>query len=255
MPRRKSVERDIVRRIILTYIQSLQILEGDRPPEDFFSIGTDFSPIGKIKARKPKAKKKLDEILSTKFPYNPDPQQRRESDTGWIITNQYKEVDWSKVSYRIGIREIGLNNFIFAPVSSRVSIPIESPRDIWKIVLKTKEEIPGPFSPNTAWIEYYVSVDDGQKWYRINPLDKPTRFSDDGTIVPRILTINSEVSSNDPEEQNLVVPEGVRRVRMKYVLYADQTVEGSEGMSPIIKSVQLLLYPRSGLSDSSPEQI
>jgi hypothetical protein len=260
MSKRKEVTRDLTRRIELTYLQSVQLLEGDRPPEDFFEIGTDFSPISRLKFRGNKLigrrrEQKYDEILRTKFPYSPDPQQNRSQDTGWILTDQYKEVDWSKVCYRIGIREIGLNSFEFAPVSTAVSLPISSPKPIWKIVLRAKEEIPKEFNPSRGWIWYFVSVDDGANWIRINPLDKPTRFSDTGTVVPRVITINSEIVSADPEEHNVVSTEDIKRVRLKYTLFADKTTDDPTGVSPVLKSVQLLMYPKGGLSGADTEQV
>lgn len=257
--KRRQVTRELTRRIELTYLQSIEILEGMRPPEDFFNVGTDFSPVSQLsfgtKPRGKRNKKRFEDILQTKFPYDPSSKVRNRNDTGWVLQEQYKEVDWSKVAYRIGIREIGLNSFRFAPVSSAVSIPAQSPKPIWKIVMRAKEEVPKEFSPTRAWIWYYVSIDDGVTWHRINPLDKPTRFTDDGEVVPRVLTINAEIASKDPEQKNLTSSEPVTSVRMKYVLFADQNLDDPTAVSPVLKSVQLLMYPKGGLSGADSERV
>lgn len=257
--KRRTVTRDLTRRIELTYLQSIEILDGDRPPEDFFEVGTDFSPLGSLTFKDTtygrRRKERFNDLLQTKFPYSPDTKSRRRTDTGWVLSDQYQEVDWSKVVYRIGVREIGFNAFEFAPVSSVVSIPIVSPKPIWKILLKTNEEIPSGFSPSRAWILYYVSTDDGVNWIRINPLDKPTRFSDTGEVVPRVISINSDVNSSDPETRNLTTDVPVTRVRLKYVLFADQNSADPTGVSPVLKSVQLLMYPRGGLSGADSESV
>lgn len=192
--------------------------------------------------------------MGTKFPYTDAGTGRRTSDTGWVLTDSYEEVDWDKVAYRIGVREVGLNSFLYAPVSSRVSIPFTSPKPIWKIVVKAKEDIPPSYSPTRAWIHYHVSIDDGNTWHRINPLDKPTRFDEKGNVVPRIITINAEIASNNPEEMDIQTPLSVKSVRIKYTLFADQDVDEPNKTSPVLTGVQVLLYPRGGLSGSEPEQ-
>lgn len=257
--KRRQVTRELTRRIELTYLQSIEILEGMRPPEDFFSVGTDFSPVSKLtfgnKPGNKRNKKRFEDILQTKFPYDPSTKLRNRNDTGWVLQEQYKEVDWSKVSYRIGIREIGLNSFSFAPVSSVVSVPIQSPKPIWKMVMRAKEEVPKEFSSSRAWIWYYVSADDGSTWHRLNPLDKPTRFSDNGEVVPRVITINAEIVSKDPEHKNIVSTDPVTSVRMKYVLFADTSLGDASAVSPVLKSVQLLMYPKGGLSGADAEKV
>lgn len=248
------IERQLTRRINLSYLQSIQITEGYRPPEDFFNVGSDFSPVAQFlnDTRPQRVIDRIGDFLGTKFPYNPDHQTRRAQDTGWVLTDQYEEVDWSKVAYRIGVRDIGLNSFEFAQVSSVVTVPIKSPKPIYKITLKAEEQIPEAFPATRAWIEYHVTTDEGKTWHRINPLGKPTRFTDEGEVVPRIITINAEIENADPEEMNLVSKEGVTSVRLRYTLYADPD-NNATGISPVIKSVQLLLYPRGGLSGANDQ--
>ena len=249
-----QVDRELNRRVRLTYLQSVQVVEGDRPSEDFVNVGTDFSPLAGAKPKNPRKRERIEEILSTKFGEPQSFQNRRASDTGWSITGSANEVDWSKVAYRIGIREVGLNSFQFAEVSSIVSVPIESPKPIWKIAMRARELIPASYDPQTAWIQYHVTVDDGQTWLRINPLDKPTRFEKNGAIVPRTLTINAEKPTVDPETMDLRLTEPVKRVRMRYTLFSDQNRPDANLVSPVIRGVQVLLYPRGGLSGALSQE-
>lgn len=255
MARRILVERDLTRRVKLTYLQTLQLLEGDRSSEDFLAVGTDFSPVSKLNPKKGGQRVKINQILSSKFAYDPGSTTGKDSDSGWVINNTYTEVDWSKIVYRIGIRDIGLHSFTYAEISSVVSIPINSPKPIWKILVKSKEDIPNNYNSQKSWIDYYITIDEGKTWHRINPVDKPTRFSSDGTVVPRILTINAETPGEDLESKDIRSDVPVKSVRIKYVLMADTSVDNADKSTPVLRSVQVLLYPLNGLSGADEQQV
>lgn len=250
----REFDRSVTRRIKLTYPQSLEVVEGLREAEYFTSIGFDFSPLSQVKPSTDAGRKRYEALLKTKFTFNPDVQTKNEQDTGWVIKETYEEVDWSKVAYRIGVREIGLHSFRFAEASSKVSVPIHSPKPIWKVVLKTVEDIPPIYDPQKAWIIYEVTFDGGRIWHRINPLDKPTRFADDGTVVPRVVTVNAEMPSADPETRNVVMPGEVHDVRLRYTLFADRNADPNGSSSPVLKNVKLMVHARGGLSGAQDQE-
>jgi len=257
MPRRGKVIREITRLIKLTYLQSIQITESDRPAEDFTGVGSDFSGLESALSTIKKEKKRApyEAVLDTLFPYTADPTRRREQDTGWSVVDIDKEVKWDIAVWRVGVRDVALNSFSFSEVASVVSVPAISPKPIWKITLKTDEIIPPQFDKNQAWILYYISFDEGTNWLRINPLGKPTRFTETGSVVPRIITVNSETPPNDPEFMNIITDEEHTQVRIKITLRRDPTLENSERLSPMLRGYKLLLYPVGGLSGSVPEQV
>jgi len=248
----KEVVRSLSRVIKLTYLQSLEILEGDRQPEDFLAVGMDFSGLKEIQPKTPRQRKRLDDILNTKFPSIQGLDSKNEKDTGWVMRGIHEEVDYSKVAYRIGIRELGLFSYKFAEVSQAVSAPISSPKPIAKVLLKTTEEIPAAFDPQRSWIIYEVTFDEGKTWHRINPQDKPSRFEDDGTIVPRVITVNTGPPT-DTATKDVQVDTDVRTVRLRYTLRSDRTIDPDGLSSPVIRSVKLLVYPVVGLSGSDAE--
>lgn len=248
--------RDITRLVKLTYLQSVQVTEGDRPPEDFTQVGVNYSglesaiPVVREDKRPP-----LEATLRTKFPYLASPERRRENDTGWMIARSWNQVLWDMVAWRLGIRELGLHAFTFAPVSSVVSVPAISPRPIAKVMLRTEETIPPDFLQDQAWIRYYVTFDDGKKWHRINPLGKPTRFEEDGQVVPRIITLDAERPDPDPEARNIEIKEDVFQVRLRIAMFADGNAKDSERKSPILHAYKLMIYPRAGLTGNGPGDI
>lgn len=246
--------RELTRLIKLTYLQSLQINNGDRPAEDFLQIGINSSG---LEAVLPEIKKKpglqtlIQNVIKTKFPYSPDPKRRRVTDTGWSIGRIFKEIFWDVVTYRIGVREVGLNSYEFAESSSVVTVPAISPKPISKVVLKTEETIPSAYRATKAWIKYHVSFDNGQTWHAINPMDKPSRFDAQGKVIPRVLTVGSSSAFVNAETANIPSENDVYQVRLKISMEGDNEVDNPERLSPILHSYQLLIYPRGGLTGSS----
>lgn len=247
-----KVIRDLTRLIRLTYLQSVQVTEGDRQAQDFTAVGQNFSGTSNLlnTTKKPKLRASLQSIVNTLFPYTGAFNGRKNSDSGWVIASTHNQTYWDIISWRIGIRDVGLNSFQFAEKSAVVTIPITSPKPIWKATIQVDEIIPQPFSPTKAWISYYLTADNGQTWHRINPLGKPTRFNDDGSVVPKIVTFNSTVRSNSPEQTNVSSNADVTELRLKIEMSRDLTVSDSDRLSPVLRGYKLLLYPLGGLSGS-----
>jgi len=174
------------------------------------------------------------------------------SDSGWVINRQWRETHFDKVRYVIGLKDIGIFFYEFTDVSEIVSVPFRSPKEIAKVELRVVEQIPTIFKPDRRYIEYYVSPDSGNNWYRINPLDHPTITGDDGQIVPRTITFNTDVGAVDSDLQKFVkTAEPVFALRYRAVLRSDTTVQDSQRYSPILKKISMLIYPKGGLRELS----
>lgn len=233
---------DLTRKIRLSYLESVQLFNGNLEPEEFFEVGADFSGLSNVKNPEGKTYN-VNYILNSKFSYHPDPQNRRNRDSGWVLKGTTNEIDWSKVVYRIGLRELGLFSFNFSPVSEIVTKPIKSIKPIYKVEIEAEEVIPSDYAPDINWIEYHVSIDDGATWKQINPVDNNTRFDKSGAVIPRTLTIKDNLSVDDIK--SFESKEDVFSVRIKYVLKSND----SRGLSsPVLKSSRVLLYPEQGLS-------
>jgi hypothetical protein len=176
--------------------------------------------------------------------------QSQSSDSGWIITRVWDETYFDKVAYRIGLRDVGIFNYTFAPVSEIVSIPFNSPKPISKVSLRVVEQIPAAYPIGPRYIEYYVSADDGKTWLRINPLDQPTLVAEDGTITPRTITFNPEIGGDPkPSSKFIETDRPVMSVRFRAVLRRPSDIEESEETTPILSRYRLLIYPRQGLTN------
>lgn len=244
----RKVIREVTRRIRLSYLQSLQLVSDERPPEDFTRVGGNYSGLGAaIDASGPRQKAALQDIADTAFPVPTSQDERLRNDSGWVVGDLRKELALDVVSWRVGVRELGLHSFRFAPVSEMVRTPVVSPRPIEKVMLQVDETIPQAFNPTRSWAVYELSADEGRSWHRINPLGKPTRFDERGNVVPRVLTFDERATTADPE--TLLVPtEGeVRQIRLRITLYADPDV-ADDRLSPVIHGYELLVFPRGGLT-------
>jgi hypothetical protein len=173
------------------------------------------------------------------------------SDTGWQVTRNWLETYWDLIRYAVGIRDIGLFSYIFTSTSEVVSVPFTSPKDVMKVQVRVDDYIPAALSPEQQWIKYYISIDNGQEWLRINPLDRPTVYDDDGEILPYTYTFNAEVEGPQGDTNRVVnTPTPVRRVRFRAVLSGNTEIEDGNRITPVLKSYRVLMTPRGGLSDA-----
>jgi len=172
-------------------------------------------------------------------------------DSGWVISRQWSETYYDKIRYAIGIRDVGAFSYRYAPASEIVSLPFRSPKEILKIELRVDEFVPSVLSSTRRWIEYYVSITNGKTWLRVNPLDQPTLFESDGSIVPRTITLNLDDGGPQGDDVQTIRTEApVFGVRFRAVMYTDSTVEDGDRFSPVLKGYRLLMLPRGGLKDS-----
>jgi hypothetical protein len=172
-------------------------------------------------------------------------------DSGWSISRQWQETYYDKIRYAIGIRDVGAFSYRYAPASEIVSLPFRSPKEVLKIELRVDEFIPSVLSSTRRWIEYYVSITNGKTWLRINPLDQPTLFETDGSIVPRTITLNLDDGGPQGDDVQTIRTEApVFGVRFRAVMYTDSTVADGDRFSPVLKGYRLLMLPRGGLKDS-----
>ena len=172
------------------------------------------------------------------------------NDTGWQVTRTWLATYWDFMRYPIGIRDIGVFGYVFSPTSEVVSVPFASPKEILKVQVKVDDFIPAALPAEGRWIRYYVSVDNGQEWLPINPLDHPTVYDDEGAILPYTYTFNAEVAGPQGETNRVVnTREPVRHVRFRAVLSTDESLEDGDRLTPVLKGYRVLMTPRGGLSD------
>lgn len=153
--------------------------------------------------------------------------------------------------FAIGLRDISSGAHVFAETSEGVSQPYFSPQPIKKIALDVDEVVPSLFREINAdgvWFRYYVSVDNGATFYRINPADAKDIFFEDGYAIPKIITINSDL----PVERRRALAYGehgfidterpVYEIRFKWVILRPAGTEGTGLDNPAISSPMLNGY-------------
>lgn len=238
----KTRVKVLSREVKLTYLQSVQVTGGDA---DAGKLAGEGGGIGAVSSSQsdPGSPGFLGIGAS-----GPSSSSRSANDTGWVISRQWRETSFDKVRYAIGIKDIGIFFYRFADSSEFVSVPFRSPKEIAKVQLRVIEQIPAIFKADQRYIEYYISPDNGNNWYQINPLDHPTITAPDGQIVPRTLTFNAEVGGVDDDLQKFVETDApVFSVRYRVVLRTDSTVEDPDRYSPVLKKLSLMMYPKGGL--------
>jgi len=164
--------------------------------------------------------------------------------TGEKIIDNWMQPYFNRIRYAIGIREITASAYTFAEASEFVSTIFGSPKDIIKVYCITDEYIPPEFDQSTPWVSYYIKPEGEVDWIRLNSFAAPTKFDDDGNIVPKIINFNIPKSPNAPLEDKFQFTESpVRQIRFKAILRrpSDST---SQSTTPLLKSYRLVLTPK-----------
>ena len=173
-------------------------------------------------------------------------------DSGWSVSKFWKQPQFDVIRYAIGIKELSVVLFKYEQVSEIISKPWTSPKEISEVVLYVDQYIPKEFPASNNYIEYYVKPDiEDANWVRINGLGLPTVFNPDNSIVPRIISFNTEKPINSNLEESYIFTDSpVKSIRFKAVLRRPDTTEsGLEAvyLTPILKSYKLLMTPKNGL--------
>ena len=173
------------------------------------------------------------------------------SDSGWQVIRTWFETKRNMARYSIGIRDIGAFGYRYAESSEVVSVPFSSPKEVMKVQLRVDQIIPDELPIDRQWIQYFVSVDEGNEWLAINPLDHPTAFADDGSIVPYTYSFNLDTAGPQADGVTSMLTENpVRSIRFRAVFRTDPSIQDGDRVTPVLKSYRVLMYPRGGLTDA-----
>ena len=167
-------------------------------------------------------------------------------DSGWSVVKSWRQPQFNIIRYALAIRELQVGNFVYAPVSEMISKPWRSPKEIVKLRITANQFIPTDFPPGT-YIEYYIKPNSQEiDWIRINPIEISSAYSDNGSVVPRIITFNSEKPIGERvEERYFTTKEPVTSVRLKIIIRRPPDMPDT--VTPIVKNYRILMTPRGGL--------
>lgn len=164
--------------------------------------------------------------------------------TGNKVKDEWLQPEFDRVRYAIGIRELTAASYKFAKKSELVSVPYLSPKEIVKVHVVVDQYIPPQFDQNLTWIEYYIRVEGTEEWIRINPLNNPTKFDDQGAIIPKIINFNlAKPATAQLEDKYQTTEDPVKKLRFRALL----TRPGggnNEAMTPLLKSYRMIMTPR-----------
>jgi hypothetical protein len=164
---------------------------------------------------------------------------------GVNVVDQWFHPYYDKIRYAIGIRELTVASFTFAEQSELISKPFISPKEIIKVHIVVDEYIPSIFDRNQVWIKYYIKPEGEQKWIQVNPFNSPTRFDDEGNIVPKIINFNlPKPTTTAIEDKYQDTKDAIKKMRFRAVL--SRPLGGNnESITPLLKSYRMIFTPRT----------
>ena len=116
------------------------------------------------------------------------------SKSGYSYHSSELQQKFNAVRYAVGIRDIGLLNANYEQASTYISKKFEVPTPARQIQLLAEHTIPESFGAGD-WVKYFISLDDGEAWDEMAPLNRPPVYRD-GARIPTTILVNAGV----PEE-------------------------------------------------------
>lgn len=165
--------------------------------------------------------------------------------TGAKVKDQFLQPYFDRIRYAIGIRELSVSRYKFAPISEFKSVPFISPKEIVKVTAIVDEYIPPQFDINKVWIKYYIKPEGQNDWIRINPSNAATRFEEDGSnIIPKIINFNlPKPTTSQLEDKFNFTEDPVKKIRFRAVLSRPEG-GNNDSITPMLKSYRLEMVPR-----------
>lgn len=168
--------------------------------------------------------------------------------SGWKVKSKDYDTQWDKARYAIGIKEIGVWGYTYSVKSGFVSVPFKSPKPIKAISLHTDEMVPKAFTQGAMkpWIQYWISLNDGQNWQQIAPSNQGVLNMVDGVRLPQTIHVNSGIPAEERDARDGYADLGsaANSVRIKVIM---ERPSDMEDMTPILKAYRLRMTLRGGL--------
>lgn len=140
--------------------------------------------------------------------------------------------------YVIGLRDAGVSNYRFESISEYVSINFTSESPLYGVSLSVNATIPKEFEDGT-WLQYYISIDDGQNWHSIVPRGTITQGSSAKTMY--LFNSNTPPEGRIPYFGYVDQLESVHQIRLKILLSRPSSILGqaAEYYTPILHEYKL----------------
>lgn len=149
--------------------------------------------------------------------------------------------------WALGIRDLNINSYQFAQESELVSTPFISPGPIEKVELRVNEQIPEEFLSGNSdqttyenkdnWLQYYISLDDGNTWHRIAPQNSQI------DNIPKTYYVNANIPPEMHKEdvEYIEAENDAYEIRFKVKLKRPTDISDADSYSPVLRDYELLL--------------
>lgn len=232
----------------LTYLESLQIFEGNKDLGGLETGQTMQTAEGKPPSMTDVSLNTLQHALTMGFGGGTTQRSNKVEDSGWTIKSQEKVTQWDKIRYGIGIKEIGAYAYQFVERSGFVSVPFKTPKPIRSVSLHVDEIIPTVFNKDVVqpWIKYWIAFADSDQWTSIAPANTGAANLLDARRAPQTIHVNTGIpeQERDARAGYADLSTEVNQVRLKAIL---ERPAGRVDMTPVLKGYRLRIVLRGGL--------
>lgn len=164
--------------------------------------------------------------------------------SGVKVKDQWLNPYFDRIRYTIGIRELSIAKYTFAERSEIVSVPFVASKEVIKVHLMVDEYIPAQFDNSTNWISYYIKAEESEEWIEVAPLNLPTRFNQNGEVLPKIVNFNiPKPAIVATENKYNYTPVPVQGLRFK-AIFTRPTGGSYDSITPLLKSYRMIMTPR-----------
>lgn len=153
--------------------------------------------------------------------------------------------------YAIGIRDINIMSYQFAPKSELITKKFYVDKPIKEVMLYANEKIPEAFLQDLRkandWIQYFISFDDVE-WYQLSAMHQSPVSGT--TFPPKIIELNSTNITTQESFQlyksYVTTTEDVKAIRLKIVLQRPDSGSDAASFTPILEDYSLRLVFKDG---------
>ncbi len=137
--------------------------------------------------------------------------------------------------WAIGVQEVAIQQVNYQTTSSMVTKELAVPGVVNRVALDADVWVPPSFDPSVAWVNFYVSPDNGQTWFHINNIE------DNSLGYPEIIAFNDPLPTafQDPNVTYYNVAGTVNTLRFKIELISANNEE-----TPLVRSYTLKVTTR-----------
>lgn len=148
----------------------------------------------------------------------------------------------------VGIRGIDIYSYKYTTKSVFMSKTFPLNKPLKELSLSVSEFIPEEFykdnqKTRNSWIRYYISVDDGNTWHPISPLERSPVYSEKNFPNKIIAVVENENEQQLGNKTYIVSDKEIRTVKL---MAEFSRPEEYESLTPVLYDYQIRIVPKAG---------